>query len=745
MIKYSEQQLKYIEWKKKKSTKLIACAGSGKTRCIIGRMRYMVERGMYKAKEILMITFSRNTQKEFVEKIKALKAIMLDQNNVKTIDSFAKHILNDDTDIDILSYAFRKYLETSDVKELMKNKRLLCINTIFVDEAQDLNEDQWVILEKMMDRFGCTIHLVGDPSQNIYQFRGSSDKFMTSFKAKTFHLTTNYRSHSTIVDFCDYLRPHMDLPTKSGIESKKLVKPIFYHHYGTRSMTHDLVKIIDSARKSGMDYSDIAILAPSRGRASTFNSVSGYGLSNIANLLIQQGIPFLQHYEESKEVSDTSISYTKKDGFVNLLTYMGSKGLEWDCVITCYANFGLINKMYLTKEKHLHDQYLLYVACSRAKKQLHIFGSYRFVGKNLILCKLNPWFKNVPKKLYDLDYYSMDYHNYHPKKFDPKDDFSNSIYDLIKNLSPDAKWKISQKLKLESTEVKQLYPKVTESTEHQVLSGRIIKRLFYYLHSCKFKTNLDPIPLISNIVNNKNVVICKAHKVYSWFSRHQHYTWKQYDNNIDSVDFKIREFVKKNMDRSIPLSEWTIIGESFYSEFVLKHKEEIKKEYYNWYTKRWWGTKKWSKVLRSIFYIEMVCYSISTFHYFHTATKGERFKTLLDKYDTLFHKMHTHITSLKEPLIAESDVYVEKDEVFGMIDFIDSTNAIQEIKSSEMYSLDNKLMTIMKHYLWLSDSKLKQRKNYYLSYYNFLLGEQRVFHYKISWKELKDIVKVVLN
>ena len=87
---------------------------------------------------------------------------------------------------------------------------------------------------------------------------------------------------------------------------------------------------------------------------------------------------------------------------MNLLTYMGAKGLEWKYTIIIDADTCLINKRYFTNAKHKNDQYLLYVACSRAINNLFIFSKYS-IRKAEHAFHFNPWFSLVPETNYRRD------------------------------------------------------------------------------------------------------------------------------------------------------------------------------------------------------------------------------------------------------------------------------------------------------------------------------------------------------
>jgi len=71
---------------------------------------------------------------------------------------------------------------------------------LMVDEAQDMNPTTLAIV-------GYQRHLpkmvVGDPNQQIYQFRGSKNALDTFRHCKTFYLTQSFRFGSEIAYFAD--------------------------------------------------------------------------------------------------------------------------------------------------------------------------------------------------------------------------------------------------------------------------------------------------------------------------------------------------------------------------------------------------------------------------------------------------------------------------------------------------------------------------------------------------------------
>jgi superfamily I DNA/RNA helicase len=152
----TEEQLKYITNPLNTDTKLLACAGSGKTRCIIYRIVYLIQNKILKADEILILTFSRFTQQDFIHRLNQIdKDSIVLRDNVSTIDSFAKRVIDKEHKIDVslLSYKFMKYLLNTDNDILKENQDLNKYKAIFIDESQDLNPTQYSILTSLKNKF----------------------------------------------------------------------------------------------------------------------------------------------------------------------------------------------------------------------------------------------------------------------------------------------------------------------------------------------------------------------------------------------------------------------------------------------------------------------------------------------------------------------------------------------------------------------------------------------------------------
>lgn len=482
---FSSEQIKYITNPNLTDTKLIACAGSGKTTCIIARIDHMIQHLNVPIDSIFLMTFSRLASLEF--KKKAWKMAMTQHSqdsiahlNTCTIDSLAYKLLHlcgiDNSNVSLLSFEFNQLFTNAPrtvINALVTNA--ISLDHIFVDEAQDLNNVQYDILMNFKRHANSNIHLIGDPNQTIYQFRRSNSKYLLNAVAAEYELSINYRSSTCIIDFAQSIKPisntkhsragklvvgqpvvmlrydaavtcsvdlitteassvsqvHPKLPyctCKLVIKSKinndilKIITTYFQRtctnpkcprcsvsceQTETASSQSDVFKCpkcskprndftrgkcgpatstpchrcLQKCITQSNDISNIAILSPTRNLSAPLytnpkTSIT-LGLASVFDFLRSLGIKINQLYDEVKEVhcNDTIKSVVIQPNAINLITYHGAKGMEFDVVIVLHAKNNLINTLEFTDEQHHNDQYLLYVACSRAISQMYVLCS----------------------------------------------------------------------------------------------------------------------------------------------------------------------------------------------------------------------------------------------------------------------------------------------------------------------------------------------------------------------------------
>jgi DNA helicase II / ATP-dependent DNA helicase PcrA len=135
-----------------------------------------------------------------------------------------------------------------------------------VDEAQDTSLVEYEILE-MLSRKSGNVFLVGDPDQNIYEWRDSSNQILLDYDknhpgCKTFLLVDNYRSTSNILEASNRLIANNQNRVKKDLFALK-EKGEEVHFEGIdeeRLVALRVASLIEQSIQRGEDYRDNAIL-----------------------------------------------------------------------------------------------------------------------------------------------------------------------------------------------------------------------------------------------------------------------------------------------------------------------------------------------------------------------------------------------------------------------------------------------------------------------------------------------------
>lgn len=741
---YTQEQLKYIEYDKISDTKLIATAGSGKTRSIIARMNYLISTNMLKSEEILMLTFSRFTRDDFINKIRKLEDNDVDEKQIKTIDSFAKNLIDENNEIDVmlLSYKFMKYLESTKKEDIKNNPKINKIKCIFVDEAQDLNEVQYKILMYLKEKNDSAINLIGDPNQNIYQFRNSSDKYLTQFIAETFYLTKNFRSYDPIVEFSKHLRPIKNIEVKSQLGKSDCV-PNFIFHQNDLDLEKYLLMLIEGAKQSGIKYEDIAILSPTRGRM--MGNGRSHGLCFVSNLLYKNKIKFKQFYEEAIDDNQTGVKYCPEKGHINLLTYMGSKGLEWKFVILVDADICLINKRLFSEEKHKGDQYLLYVACSRAINNMVIFSKYKCMEGNFTF-QLNPWFELIPPHCYLMDIGLKKFFKY--PKINIKDTITNEKKttkllekineELLDELSTICKYGKAEKI------IEKIYDRDYSVTiTSNVFLGKYVENLFNLYYAMARNLERKKYIDIENIIN-KSIITNVPTSVSEWFYRNrEELNWEKFDDDVrlNLIEKLISDTVNEKFNRNQQLKDHTIVNDGYFKSFILSLREKIEENY-----KKYLTTSNREKIKKYLFEIIVILYSLDTQHYFHALNGGKKFKDILTICDDMFNNIKKFAYNT-DMIFEKNNVLIQSNNFIGEIDLVDSKGAIWELKCTSDISLKH-IMQVLMYNLILDknlDDNLENKfenKIININFINFLKGEKIIMKINLTPDEIKRIKEI---
>lgn len=347
---------------------LLAGAGSGKTRVIVERIKFLISKGFQK-EDILCITFTKKAALEMQERLVETSV------SVYTFHGYCYELLAKNKSIKIFEYN-NEFLESDILKianyknSLKKIKKPAIFDTyqtylkargladfddlliealdevkyhtykfIFVDEFQDTNLLQFKLLETMLHQ---EVHFfaVGDPDQSIYGFRGARYELITIFlekyQAKLLRLERNYRSIDSILDASNRLinkNLNRIKKTLTGIRRSN-IKPIVW--IGSNQSIE--LKIIQTIKQNKF-----------------FGAV----------------VLYRNHYQAArlKQVAKRNYLFN-----VRFMSFHESKGLEFETVFIIGMEALPFDKDHMYKNEE-EERRLLFVALTRAKTNLYIIGT----------------------------------------------------------------------------------------------------------------------------------------------------------------------------------------------------------------------------------------------------------------------------------------------------------------------------------------------------------------------------------
>ncbi len=214
----SPAQLGIINDKLSKYILVAAGPGSGKTRILVHKLAAVLQLEDVKNEQLLMITFSRAAAAEFKKRLGDLIGTKANYVEIKTFHSYCFDLLglvgNIEKSNNIINDAVDAILN-NEVEQSRITK-----NVLVIDEAQDMDANEYRLVKTLMERNeDMRVIAVGDDDQNIFSFRGSDSKYMSSIlsfpDSKMYELVENYRSSRSIVDFSNYFVEIMKKRLKS--------------------------------------------------------------------------------------------------------------------------------------------------------------------------------------------------------------------------------------------------------------------------------------------------------------------------------------------------------------------------------------------------------------------------------------------------------------------------------------------------------------------------------------------------
>lgn len=231
----SPTQLKIINDNKTKYVVVAAGPGSGKTRVLVHKLASLLLMEDVKHEQLLMLTFSRAAATEFKKRLIQLIGNAANFIEIKTFHSYCFDLLGKVGTLEKSDEIIKN--ATDKIKNWEVEPSRITKSVLVIDEAQDMDEDEFNLITTLMEQNEeMRLIAVGDDDQNIYEFRGSSSKYLKNLlqvnQATKYELFENFRSKSNLVYFTNQfvtrirsrLKNTSIIPTQSDNGKIKLIR-----------------------------------------------------------------------------------------------------------------------------------------------------------------------------------------------------------------------------------------------------------------------------------------------------------------------------------------------------------------------------------------------------------------------------------------------------------------------------------------------------------------------------------------
>lgn len=200
----SDIQRRIIDDKNSQYIVVAAGPGSGKTKVLVHKLASLLLMEDVKHEQLLMLTFSRAAATEFKKRLIALIGNAANYIDIKTFHSYCFDLLGKVGSLEKSDEIIKNTIEKIRSNEVEISR--ITKTVLVIDEAQDMDKNEYELIKVLMEKNEeMRVIAVGDDDQNIYEWRGSDSKYLTSFitekNATKYELIKNYRSKANLVSF----------------------------------------------------------------------------------------------------------------------------------------------------------------------------------------------------------------------------------------------------------------------------------------------------------------------------------------------------------------------------------------------------------------------------------------------------------------------------------------------------------------------------------------------------------------
>lgn len=338
-IQFNEQQKRLIQ-STAQYTIGVSRAGSGKTSCIVERIKFLHEQRKIPFEEMVVITYTNAMTEELMKRLNNPPNL-----KIYTVHGYCNFLL---LSSGILTFDLLDAAQFDELFELIKQhpEAVKPVTHLLLDEANDSTSAQFEFILDVIKPKEWTF--VGDPAQEIYNFNGGHDdtflRLIHDDKVTTYYINTNYRNSYDILFFAKHFLYHLDEDYRDNSIPMRKMKGTVEEIYSTPKQA--IQALIETKEKYHTTWGDWFVLCRKNTEIEEFQY-----------LFNQLNIP-TDTFKQS-EVDNEQIEDRLKQDSVKILTAHSAKGLENRCVLS-----------YNIKAYNEDEARLCYVAATRARDHL---------------------------------------------------------------------------------------------------------------------------------------------------------------------------------------------------------------------------------------------------------------------------------------------------------------------------------------------------------------------------------------
>ena len=258
-----------------------------------------------------------------------------------------------------------------DACALIHNKGdVLPYKAVIVDEAQDMSVQAFRLIRQMVSggEQKNDLFIVGDAHQRIYRHKVVLGRCGINIRGRGKRLKINYRTTEENRRWAVNLLKGVSFDDlDGGLDDQKGYKSLFHgivpkveHTTSFQSEMDFILKYLDQIEQEGDSISEVCLVARTHDLLKQYEGVLKFKEKDI-------------YFIKRSEAED------RKKGGIRLATMHRVKGLEFDRVIIAGVNDGIVplegewtktNDSVIQRENETHERALLYVAATRAKKEV---------------------------------------------------------------------------------------------------------------------------------------------------------------------------------------------------------------------------------------------------------------------------------------------------------------------------------------------------------------------------------------